>query len=171
MFCDDLSPKGWYVLWEQQEQASCFRADSLINWNIRDKMFQISNSWNTKKRKTVLLCMIIKVITRLRVRSFLKWQTWWSTNIYMVSQILTNVKEITLVTWMLPARTPTDPIFVNATLDLMEMVKAAQVNLISLLQYLEYSRSNLIWSCWGGHCQPHYLFVTCKRYWLCHKCT
>ena len=44
---------------------------------------------------------------------------------------------------MLPARTPTDPIFVNATLDLMEMVKAAQVNLISLLQYLEYSRSNL----------------------------
>ena len=31
VFCDDLSPKGWYVLWEQQEQASCFRADSLIN--------------------------------------------------------------------------------------------------------------------------------------------
>ena len=43
------------------------------------------------------------------------------------------IKVITLVTWMLPARTPTDPIFVNATLDLMEMVKAAQVNLISLL--------------------------------------
>ena len=53
--------------------------------------------------------------------------------IYMVSQILTIVKEITLVTWMLPARTPMDRIFVNATLDLMEMVKAAQVNLISSL--------------------------------------
>ena len=51
----------------------------------------------------------------------------------MVSQILTIVKEITLVTWMLPARTPMDRIFVNATLDLMEMVKAAQVNLISSL--------------------------------------
>ena len=31
---------------------------------------------------------------------------------------------------MLPARTPTDPMFVNATLDLMEMVKTAKVNLI-----------------------------------------
>ena len=51
----------------------------------------------------------------------------------MVSQILTNVKEITLVTCMLPARTPTDPMFVNATLNLMEMVETAQVNLISLL--------------------------------------
>ena len=44
---------------------------------------------------------------------------------------------------MLPARTPTDPMFVNATLALMEMVKTAQVNLISLRKYLEYSRSNL----------------------------
>ena len=61
----------------------------------------------------------------------------------MVSQVLTNVKEITLVTSMLPARTPTDPIFVNATLALMEMVKTAQMNLISLRKYLEYSRSNL----------------------------
>ena len=43
----------------------------------------------------------------------------------------TNVREITLVTRMLPARTPTDPIFVSATLDLMEMVKSAKVNLIS----------------------------------------
>ena len=38
-----------------------------------------------------------------------------------------------LVTWMLHARTPTDPMFVNATLGLMEMVKTAQMNLISLL--------------------------------------
>ena len=42
VFCDDLSPKGWYVLWEQQEQASCFRADSLINRNTRDKIY-VSN--------------------------------------------------------------------------------------------------------------------------------
>ena len=34
---------------------------------------------------------------------------------------------------MLPARTPTDPMFVNANLGLMEMVKAAQMNLISAL--------------------------------------
>ena len=53
--------------------------------------------------------------------------------IYMVSQILTNVKEITLVTWTLPARTPTVPMFVIASLDLMEMVITVQVNLISLL--------------------------------------
>ena len=33
---------------------------------------------------------------------------------------------------MQPARTPTDPLFVYASLDLMEMVKAAQVNLMSL---------------------------------------
>ena len=38
-----------------------------------------------------------------------------------------------LVTWMLPVRTTTDPMFVNATLGLMEMVKTAQMNLISLL--------------------------------------
>ena len=51
----------------------------------------------------------------------------------MVSQILMNVKEITLVTCMLPARTPTNPIFVNASLDIMEMVKTAKVHLISML--------------------------------------
>ena len=33
---------------------------------------------------------------------------------------------------MQPAPTPTDPMFVYASLDLMEMVKAAQVNLMSL---------------------------------------
>ena len=82
------------------------------------------------------------------------WDKWkiFIVIIYMVSQILTNVKEITLVTWMLPARTPTDPLCVNASPDLMEMVKTAQVNLIFLVQYLEYSRSNL----WDGHCQPFY---------------
>ena len=54
--------------------------------------FQISNSWNTKREKIVLLCMIIKVITRLRVRSFLKWQTWWSANIYVVSSDIDECK-------------------------------------------------------------------------------
>ena len=44
---------------------------------------------------------------------------------------------------MLLAQTPTDPMFVNASLDLMEMVKTAKVNLIHLLQYLEYSCLNL----------------------------
>ena len=32
---------------------------------------------------------------------------------------------------MLPARTPTDPLCVNASLDLMEMVKNAQVNTLA----------------------------------------
>ena len=58
---------------------------------------------------------------------------YFEVQLYMVSQILTNVKEITLVTWTLPARTPTVPMFVIASLDLMEMVITVQVNLISLL--------------------------------------
>ena len=58
---------------------------------------------------------------------------YFEVQVYMVSQILTNVKEITLVTWTLPARTPTVPMFVIASLDLMEMVITVQVNLISLL--------------------------------------
>ena len=57
---------------------------------------------------------------------------YFEVQLYMVSQILTNVKEITLVTWTLPARTPTVPMFVIASLDLMEMVITVQVNLISL---------------------------------------
>ena len=31
VFCDDLPPGDGIVLWELHEQASCFRADSLIN--------------------------------------------------------------------------------------------------------------------------------------------
>ena len=58
---------------------------------------------------------------------------YFEVQLYMVSQILTNVKEITLVTWTLPARTPTVPMFVITSLDLMEMVITVQVNLISLL--------------------------------------
>ena len=34
---------------------------------------------------------------------------------------------------MTPSVEPTDPMFLNATLDLMEMIHPAQMNLISLL--------------------------------------
>ena len=57
----------------------------------------------------------------------------------MILQILTSVKEVTLVTWMLHARTPLDHMYVNVTLDILEMDKTAQVNLISSLQYVERS--------------------------------
>ena len=57
----------------------------------------------------------------------------FSFSMFMILQISTSVRYIILVTRMLPARTTTDPIFVNATLCLMEMAKTAQVNLISLL--------------------------------------
>ena len=48
-------------------------------------------------------------------------------NVFIVSQILTSVKEITLVTWMLPARTPKDRMFVLVTPDILEMDGTAQV--------------------------------------------
>ena len=54
---------------------------------------------------------------------------------FMILQILTSVKEITLVTWMLHAWTPLDHMYVNVMLDILEMEKTAQVNLISSLQY------------------------------------
>ena len=57
----------------------------------------------------------------------------------MILQILTSVKEVTLVMWMLHARTPLDHMYVNVTLDILEMDKTAQVNLISSLQYVEQS--------------------------------
>ena len=55
----------------------------------------------------------------------------------MILQILTSVKEITLVTWMLHAWTPLDHMYVNVTLDILEMDKTAQVKLISSLPYVE----------------------------------
>ena len=55
---------------------------------------------------------------------------------FMILQILTSAQEITLVTWMLHARTPLDHMYVNFTLDILEMEKTAQVNLISSLQYV-----------------------------------
>ena len=46
---------------------------------------------------------------------------------FIILQILTSVKEITLVTWMLHAWTPLDHMYVNAMLDLLEKDKTAQV--------------------------------------------
>ena len=48
-------------------------------------------------------------------------------NLSMVSQVLTSVKEITLVTWMLPARTLKDRTFVLVIPDIIEMDTTAQV--------------------------------------------
>ena len=58
-------------------------------------------------------------------------------NAFTVSQILTSVKEITPVMWMLLAITPLDHMYVNVSLDILGMDKTAQVNLIASLQYLE----------------------------------
>ena len=46
---------------------------------------------------------------------------------FMILQIWTSVKEITLVTWMLHARTPLDHMYVDVKLDILEMDKTAQV--------------------------------------------
>ena len=46
---------------------------------------------------------------------------------FIILQILTSVKEITLVTWMLDAWTPKDPMFVLVTPDILEMEATAQV--------------------------------------------
>ena len=54
-------------------------------------------------------------------------------NAFRVSQILMSVKEITPVMWKLSAITPLDHMYVNVSLDILEMDKTAQVNLISLL--------------------------------------
>ena len=58
-FATTYSPRDDIFLWELQEQASCLRAVTLINWNIRDDVyfiFLMINSRNTKKRK---ICFII----------------------------------------------------------------------------------------------------------------
>ena len=47
--------------------------------------------------------------------------------LFMFFQILTSVKEITLVTWMLHAWTPKDRTFVLVTPDIMKMEATAQV--------------------------------------------
>ena len=56
-----------------------------------------------------------------------------------MSQILTNVLEIFLAMRMLTVPTPLDHMYVNATLDTLEMDKLASVILISFLQCPEKS--------------------------------
>ena len=46
---------------------------------------------------------------------------------FIILQMLTSVKEITLVTWMLYAWTPKDLMFVLVTPDILEMETTAQV--------------------------------------------
>ena len=46
---------------------------------------------------------------------------------FIILQILTSVKEITLVTWILYAWTPKDFMFVLVTPDILEMEATAQV--------------------------------------------
>ena len=58
-------------------------------------------------------------------------------NVFTVSQMLTSVKEIIPVTWMLHAWTPLDHMYVNVMLDILEVGETAWVNLISSLQYFE----------------------------------
>ena len=41
-FVTTFSPGGGVDLWELQEQASCFRAVSLINWNNHDEIFVLN---------------------------------------------------------------------------------------------------------------------------------
>ena len=57
----------------------------------------------------------------------------------LMSQILTNVLEIFLAMRMLTVPTPLDHMYVNATLDTLEMDKLASVILISFLQCPEKS--------------------------------
>ena len=48
-------PKDSIVLWELQEQSSCFRAVSLLSWNIHNEIY-VWNIWFVKHTK---LCFII----------------------------------------------------------------------------------------------------------------
>ena len=51
-FMTTYSPKDGIVLWELQEQAICFRAVSLINWNIRVEIIR-----ETYKKGTLFYCL------------------------------------------------------------------------------------------------------------------
>ena len=73
---------------------------------------------------------MIKVITIWYVTKRKKYK-------YTVFQILASVKKIIHVMRMLDAKTPLDHMHVNVTLDILEMDKTAQANLISLQQYLD----------------------------------
>ena len=64
-------------------------------------------------------------------------------NLSMVSHILTSVKEITLVKWMLPARTPKDRTLVLVTSDILKMEATAKVLDTFLLQPFPLGRKAL----------------------------
>ena len=51
--------------------------------------------------------------------------------------MLTSVTETSLVTRMQSVRTPSDHMYVKVSLDILEMDKTAQVNLIDFLYLIE----------------------------------
>ena len=53
-------------------------------------------------------------------------------NAFTVSQILTSVEEIIPITWMLHGWAPLDHMYMNVTLEILEIDKTAQANLISI---------------------------------------
>ena len=83
----------------------------------------------TQKGETVVLSFaMINSIARLRFFIHFKATKMKKVqNIFMMSQMLTNVKEITLVTWMLPTRTATDRTFVLVSPNVLEMDAIVQV--------------------------------------------
>ena len=62
---------------------------------------------------------------------------------FIILQMLTSVKEITLVTWMLYAWTPKDLMFVLVTPDILEMEATAQVIDVFLLKPFPSERKAL----------------------------
>ena len=62
---------------------------------------------------------------------------------FIILQMLTSVKEITLVTWMLYAWTPKDLMFVLVTPDILEMEATAQVLEVFLLKPFPSERKAL----------------------------
>ena len=84
-----------------------------------------------KRENAFLLFEMIKVIAIWYVTKRKKYKS-------TVFQILVSVKKIIHATRMLDAKkTPLDHVYVNVTLDILEMDKTAQANLISLQQYLD----------------------------------
>ena len=83
-----------------------------------------------KRENAFLLFEMIKVITIWYVTKRKKYKS-------TVFQILASVKKIIHATRMLDAKTPLDHMYVNVTLDILEMDRTAQANLISLQQYLD----------------------------------
>ena len=72
---------------------------------------------------------------------------------FIILQMLTSVKEITLVTWMLYAWTPKDLMFVLVTPDILEMEATAQVIDVFLLKPFPSERKALsyLWDLFYQH--------------------